>query len=232
MKTINHICAIFIKQIKDSLKNRLVLVVFFMFPILALVFKEIVSEVELDFILPSFMTMNTVMVPIIFMSSIVSEEKEKKTLRMLIMSNVKAWEYLIGVGFCVFLLALISNCVFLFIILLFDREIVTFIVSSIIGIILSLLIGSILAILSKNQMSVGPITAPVSMIIGLLPMFSAMNSELEKIAKDIYSYYVRQMFVTRELENSVNSWLILLINFLVLSLVFAIFYRIKGLNNE
>ena len=203
-----------------------------MFPILALVFKEIVSEVELDFILPSFITMNTVMVPIIFMSSIVSEEKEKKTLRMLIMSNVKAWEYLIGVGFCVFLLALISNCVFLFIIPFNAREIVTFIVSSIIGIILSLLIGSILAILSKNQMSVGPITAPVSMIIGLLPMFSAMNSELEKIAKGIYSYYVRQMFVTRELENSVNSWLILLINFLVLSLVFAIFYRIKGLNNE
>ena len=226
MKTINHICAIFIKQIKDSLKNRLVLVVFFMFPILALVFKEIVSEVELDFILPSFITMNTVMVPIIFMSSIVSEEKEKKTLRMLIMSNVKAWEYLIGVGFCVFLLALISNCFFLFIIPFNAKEIVTFIVSSIIG------IGSILAILSKNQMSVGPITAPVSMIIGLLPMFSAMNSELEKIAKGIYSYYVRQMFVTRELENSVNSWLILLINFLVLSLVFAIFYRIKGLNNE
>ena len=172
------------------------------------------------------------MVPIIFMSSIVSEEKEKKTLRMLIMSNVKAWEYLIGVGFCVFLLALISNCFFLFIIPFNAKEIVTFIVSSIIGIILSLLIGSILAILSKNQMSVGPITAPVSMIIGLLPMFSAMNSELEKIAKGIYSYYVRQMFVTRELENSVNSWLILLINFLVLSLVFAIFYRIKGLNNE
>lgn len=86
--------------------------------------------------------------------------------------------------------------------------------------------------IGKNQMSVGPITAPVSMIIGLLPMFSAMNSELEKIAKGIYSYYVRQMFVTWELENSVNSWLILLINFLVLSLVFAIFYRIKGLNNE
>lgn len=138
MKTINHICAIFIKQIKDSLKNRLVLVVFFMFPILALVFKEIVSEVELDFILPSFITMNTVMVPIIFMSSIVSEEKEKKTLRMLIMSNVKAWEYLIGVGFCVFLLALISNCFFLFIIPFNAKEIVTFIVSSIIGIILSL----------------------------------------------------------------------------------------------
>lgn len=32
-------------------------------------------------------------------------------------------------------------------------------------------------------MSVGPITAPVSMIIGLLPMFSAMNSELEKLLK-------------------------------------------------
>ena len=66
------------------------------------------------------------------------------------MSNVKAWEYLIGVGFCVFLLALISNCFFLFIIPFNAKEIVTFIVSSIIGIILSLLIGSILAILSKK----------------------------------------------------------------------------------
>ena len=42
------------------------------------------------------------------------------------MSNVKAWEYLIGVGFCVFLLALISNCVFLFIIPFNAKEIVTF----------------------------------------------------------------------------------------------------------
>ena len=70
MSALHHIAAVFRKQVKDSFKNRLILVVFFMFPVLAMVFKEIVSKEELDFMLPSFMTMNTVMIPIIFMSSI------------------------------------------------------------------------------------------------------------------------------------------------------------------
>jgi len=232
MNAINHIKAIFIKQIKDSLKNKLVLVVFFMFPILALVFKGIVSDTEFDLIMPSFMTMNTVMIPIIFMSSIISEEKEKKTLRMLIMSNIKAWEYLVGVGLCVFLLALISTLVFLVIVPFTIKETAVFIVSSIIGITFSLIIGAILAILSKNQMSVGPITAPVSMAIGLLPMFSAMNSKIETFAKIFYSYYVRQSFVTHTLNFGINGWLILLVNFALLISSFIILYRIKGLNNE
>lgn len=232
MNVFIHIYAIFIKQFKDSLKNRLLLVIFFMFPMLALVFKGIVSDAEFNLMMPSFMTMNTVMIPIIFMSSIVSEEKEKKTLRMLIMSGVKSLEYLVGVGMCVFLIALASTFMFLFIAPFNIDEAISFVISSIIGIALSLIIGAILAVLSKNQMSVGPITAPVSMAIGLLPMFAAMNNKIELFAKAFYSYYVRQLFITRSLTFESNSFLIILMNFVVLCLIFIVLYKKKGINNE
>ena len=59
------------------------------------------------------------------------------------------------------------------------------------------------------------------MIIGFLPMFSAMNNELEKLLRHLFPIMSDRCLSPGELENSVNSWLILLINFLVLSLVFC-----------
>lgn len=232
MSSIAHIYAIFVKQVKDSLRNRMIAMVFVMFPILALVFKGIVSEDELNFILPSFVTMNTVIIPIIFMSSIVAEEKEKHSLQMLMMSNIKAWEYLIGVGFCVFFQALISSCFFIFIASIPFGKVPVFILSAIVGICCSLLIGAIIAILSKNQMSVGPITAPVSMVIGLLPMFSAMNSRIETFAKMFYSYYVRNAFLSLKFDLDMEPVLIVTLNFLVLLLTFIVLYKFRKFSYE
>lgn len=232
MNVYNHISAIFIKQIKDSLKNPLTIVVFFMFPILSYIFKGLVSDEEFAYLLPSFMTMNTVMLPIIFMSSIVSEEKEKQSLRMLIMSNVKAWEYMVGIGICVFAEAMLSTCLFLLLVPLTIQGFIVCIVAAVIGICCSMLIGAILAVFSKNQMSVGPLCAPISMILGLLPMFSAMNDTIEHIAKIFYSYYVRKMFVSLHFEFPTYAWAIIGTNIIVLFSCFAIFYKHKGLVNE
>lgn len=60
------------------------------------------KDSELASVLPTFITMHIVMIPIINMANIIAEEKEKNTLRVLIMSNVKPMEYLIGIGLSVF----------------------------------------------------------------------------------------------------------------------------------
>lgn len=232
MTAFAHVYAVLIKQIKDSLKNRMILVIFFMFPILAVIFKSIVSENEFKSILPSFITMNTVMIPIVFMSSIVSEEKEKKSLRMLIMSNIKPWEYLVGVGCWVFIQAIVSSCLFILIIPVSINEGLVFILTAVIGIACSLIIGAIIAIVAKNQMSVGPVTAPISMILGLLPMFSSMNSDIEKIAKLFYSYYIRNTFVSLKYDLDAMSWLIIGLNLLVLITMFVLLYKCKGINDD
>lgn len=230
---IAHLAAIMKKQVKDSYRNPLILVIFLMFPIMSIVFKGIVSDDEFEILLPSFVTLNTVLLPIVFMSSIVSEDKEKKSLQMLIMSNVKGLTYLFGIGICVFFLSLISSMLFLFVFSINNFEqLVVYLLSSVIGICCSLIIGAILALAAKNQMSVGPLTAPISMIIGLLPMFSAMNKDLENIAKIFYSYYVRKFILSLEFEWNIESFLIIILNITILILVFVILYRIKGNKSE
>lgn len=229
MTSFIHIRAILHKQIKDALANRLTILIFLLFPLLSIVFKGIVNEEELKVMLPSFITMNTVMIPIISMSSSIAEEKEKHSLRMLIMSNVKAWEYIIGMSMSVFCTAFSSSLLFLFFFDISGSTILVFFVATTMGIIFSLLIGAILALLSKNQMSIGPITAPVSMIIGLFPMFAKMNDKLETPAKFLYSYYIREMFETFQFNYNLMSLLILIVNFLVLIVLFILLYKNKGL---
>ena len=232
MNSIFRIYAVFIKQVKDSINNRLIIMLFFMFPILAIIFKGLVKAEELDMLLPSFITMNTVMVPIIFMSSVVSEEKEKHSLQMLIMSNVKAWEYLIGIGTCVFIQAFISSCLFLVVYDVPLEKLAVFFINLAIGIACSLLVGAILAILAKNQMSVGPITAPVSMVIGLLPMFAEINDKLKSVATVFYSYYIRKAFVTLEISADTISITTIIINFFSLLLIFVLLYKFRKFNDD
>lgn len=232
MNSFFHILAIIHKQVRDSLKNRLILMIFFMFPALAIVFNFIVDKATLKSLIPSFLTINTIMVPIIFMSSIVAEEKETHSLQMLIMSNIKSWEYLLGVGICVFVQSIVSSCLFLFVFDISVSQLPVFITALTIGITYSLIIGAILAIIAKNQMSVGPVAAPASMLLGLLPMFSEMNGDLNKFAGIFYSYYVRKMFFSLEFCIDLKSIIVLLLNFVFLILIFTVLYRIKRFSNE
>ena len=92
----NNIAAIFKKQLKDTLKNKTVLIQFVMFPVLTLIMNNAIKMQEMpeNFFVNLFATMYIGMAPLTSIASIISEEKEKNTLRVLIMSNVKPYEYL------------------------------------------------------------------------------------------------------------------------------------------
>lgn len=226
---IRHISAIFIKQMKDLKKNKMIMLLMLMFPILSLLFNRIASEQEFLAILPTFLTMNGVLLPIIFTSSIVSEEKEKNSLRMLIMSNVKSWEYLIGVGLSVFFQTFLSSLLFIPVLNKDVHNLASIYCAMAIGIIFSFLIGAILAVICKNQMSAGPSSAPISLVLGMAPMFSQMNEEIEKYAKYLYSYYTFYMFSDKEFQINNDGFIILTVNLFVLLFVFIILYNKKGI---
>ena len=96
----NNIITILRKQTKDTLKNRIVFLQFFMCPALALVMEKFMQAEGTPplFYLRMMSGMYITFAPITAMASIMSEEKEKNTLRVLIMSNVKAWQYILGTG--------------------------------------------------------------------------------------------------------------------------------------
>ena len=63
------------------------------------------------FFVKLFSIMYIGMAPITAVTAIISEEKEKNTLRVLMMANVKPWQYLIGVGFYVWVIRMLGASV-------------------------------------------------------------------------------------------------------------------------
>ena len=96
----HNIGVIIKKQIKDTLKNKTVLIQFVMFPVLTLIFENAINIPDMPelFFTKLFSVMYMGMAPLVAVASIIAEEKEKNTLRVLTMANVKAWEYLAGIG--------------------------------------------------------------------------------------------------------------------------------------
>ena len=105
----NNTIAIFRKQLKDTLKNKTVLIQFVMFPILTLVmnYATEIDGIPKDFFVNLFAAMYIGMAPLTSIAAIMAEEKENNTLRVLMMSNVKSYEYLLGIGSYVW-----STCMF------------------------------------------------------------------------------------------------------------------------
>ena len=99
-----HIITIIKKQIRDTLRNKAVFIQFVMFPALAaFMTKSIQIEgMPANFFVKLFAAMYVGMAPFTSISAIISEEKEKNTLRVLLMADVTPWQYLAGVGSYVF----------------------------------------------------------------------------------------------------------------------------------
>ena len=90
----HNVGVIFKKQLKDTLKNKTVLIQFIMFPAMTLLMENAVKIPDMPelFFTKLFSVMFLGMAPITSAAAIISEEKEKNTLRVVTMANVKAWE--------------------------------------------------------------------------------------------------------------------------------------------
>ena len=96
----HHIKAVMYKQFCDTLKNKLLLLLIFMYPVLAYIFYFLLKDTQeaVNIVIPIFITMHIIMAPIVCMSSIISEEKEKNTIKVLLFSGIRSYEYLLGVA--------------------------------------------------------------------------------------------------------------------------------------
>ena len=119
----HHIKAVMYKQFCDTLKNKLLLLLIFMYPVLAYIFYFLLKDTQeaVNIVIPIFITMHIIMAPIVCMSSIISEEKEKNTIKVLLFSGIRSYEYLLGVAGVLMGILIVSVIPYLFI-LKFDTE--------------------------------------------------------------------------------------------------------------
>lgn len=228
----NKIYAIFNKQLKDTLKNKSVLIQFLMFPIMAIIMQNSIKMQGMpeNYFVTLFASMYIAMAPITSMAAIISEEKEKNTLRMLLMSNVKPMEYLIGVGGYVCLICMMGSFVFATVGHYHGMVLLQFMGSMAVGIIISILIGSAIGTWSKNEMMATSLTVPVMMIFSFLPMLSSFNTAIQKVSVFAYSQQIYSLIgEVEKLHVSTECILVVCVNFVIVLALFLTAYRRSGL---
>ena len=224
----NNIIAIFKKQLKDTLKNKTVLIQFILFPIMTLIMNNAIKMPDMpeNFFVNLFATMYIGMAPLTSMAAILSEEKEKNTLRVLIMSNVKPQEFLLGIGSYVWFACMLGGIVICAAGKYDLQTGIAFLGIMAIGILTSLLIGAIIGIWSRSQMMATSLAVPVMMVFSFIPMLSMFNHSIEKFAKILYSeQIIRMLSQINDLQLDAANMGVVVMNIFIAAVVFVIVFR-------
>lgn len=229
MKNAAAVCK---KQARDTWKNKAVLIQFVMFPALAIFMEQAVRIPGMPehFFINLFAAMYVGMAPMVAMSSIISEEKEKNTLRVLLMSNVKPWEYLAGIGISIWAMCMAGSVAFCLTGGYQARQAAAFLGIMAVGILPSLFLGAAIGAWSQTQMAAASITVPVMLVFSFLPMLSVFNRAVSKVAR--YTYSEQISILLRGVGDGkigMGSLLIIGGNMLAALALFAIAYRKSGL---
>jgi len=226
--------AIFIKQTKDMLKNFSVLIMFILYPLVALVMTELVAGRMEG--LPQGMFTNMMSSIFVGMSLIMSaagviaEDRENKSLRFLVIAGVKPYSYLLGIGGVIFTASLFTTVAFGFIGRFNPDEFLAFTVIMLSGSIASIILGATIGIFSNNQQAASGLSMPFAIIFGFGPMIAMFNEQVEKVLRFFYTYQI-SVIVNDFSAGVMKPLTVIWVNIAVLSVLFAFAYKKKGLRN-
>ena len=170
------------------------------------------------------------MAPILILSAIISEEKEKGSLRMLMMSNVKPMEYLLGIGAYVFVFCM-AGVLFMGLLGKFSlQELWMFLLLNACGILISSVIGALIGVVSDNQTAASGLSVPAMLLTSFIPMLSMFNASIRNVGKFLYSQQIyEQINNSSTIVLSAQSFVVILINFALVLVQYVYMYRKKQL---
>lgn len=228
--------ALFKLGIEDLTKNANV----FVYIIMPLAFSLLYSNMDTipkDFVFSLSVLLNLSMVPVALMGTIIAEEKEKHTLRTLMLNDVSATEILFAKALICMLFVMLNNILMYFIV---DFSINNFISYQVIAFLVSLSViffGALVGLLAKNQMSAGLLSIPF-MAIFMAPIF--INMTKSKFAANISSLLPTDAMMeifdvipknNFTLVNTLTELIVILVWLVLSILLFNIVYKKVGVDN-
>ncbi|MCM1559570.1 MAG: ABC transporter permease [Butyrivibrio sp.] len=171
------------------------------------------------------------MAPLTSIAAVVAEEKEQNTLRVLLMSNVRPWEYLLGCGSYIWLACMLGSLVICAAGSYTPRERAAFMLIMAAGITASLLIGLAIGAWSRTQIMATSLSIPIMMIFSFLPMLSMFHTGIAKIAKYTYSQQISLLLnQVGFLQLHADNVIILAVNMCLFIALFFLAYKKCGLD--
>ncbi|MDK2808600.1 MAG: type transport system permease protein [Clostridiales bacterium] len=226
------IYAIFLKQAKDTLKNKAILIQFILFPVLAIIMDHSITlpNMPKHYFVFVFASMYVGMAPLVSASSIISEEKQGNTLRVLMMSNIRACEYLIGEGLLILFACTLGTFVFAAEAGYTGSKLVEFIALMLLGILISIFLGFGIGAWCSNQITATSLTVPFMMLLSFVPMIATFNATVEKYAFFLYTQQISASINPLTPKgDSFSSFVILFLNAGAALLIFTFAYKKRGI---
>ncbi|AKN32060.1 ABC transporter [Clostridium carboxidivorans P7] len=188
--SIRRVNALFIKELKDFFQNPNILVMFMMPIMFAILYGKMmgtripkVSSLEICLLL------SLTMVGCSSAACLIAEEKEKNTLRTLMLSPLSPIEFLTGKSLISLLSCMVSSLIVFFIVSAPNVNLFLYIIISLISSITIIILGLLIGLLCKSQLETGIASTPIIMILMLVPMFSGISSALKNIANFCFTYH-------------------------------------------
>ena len=224
---------IYRKQLKDTKNNVALWIQFVMFPVMAAIMENSirVEGMPEHFFVGMFTVMHVGMAPLTVSAAIISEEKEKNTLRMLLFANVKPLEYLCGTGGFVFTACMAGGVAFGFLGGYTGEKLLLFCLIMAAGILASMLFGAAIGVWSRTQIAATAVMTPVMMVFAFLPMLAMFNQTIEKIADIVYSQHIQLLMNSLNAGTPAEAKNVITIaaNVMLAAVLFGIAYRRRGL---
>lgn len=176
------------------------------------------------------------MIPTTVLPTMIAEEKEKNTLRSLILANVKGQEFLFAKLIVCMLLTLTDAVIVFFVADTEIKYLPVYLFSVAISTSGLLFLGAVAGLLSKDQTSAGTISSPLLMFVMIPPLFADMNETIEKVAMAVPTTFFQTIFSTfikgesLFMHDNVIAMLICLVWMIAGFIVFNIFYKRKGVD--
>lgn len=179
--------ALFKKDFKNCFMNRNASLMLLLPIVFVLLYKFLLNDsneegISVYYTLMMCSVLTLSVIPLNILAMLISEEKEKHTLRSLMMANVNATEFIASkAAACLILMMLESTVIYLLCGLAMN------LMALYLGIILVvslaiILFGAVVGISARDQMAAGTLGTPLMMLFLIPPVFSTMNHFFEKIS--------------------------------------------------
>lgn len=188
--SMRRVNALIKKEVKNLSKNMNVLF-FCMLPLIfCFIYSNFLSESQeiKIVILNHLLNMNFTIISGTLIAMLIAEEKEKNTLRTLMLAGVSPLEFLSGKAILTLLISIVINILMFFIARMELAYLGQFILITTLATASMIEFGAVIGIVAENQMSTGTIGMPLFMLILLVPFFARINNVFEGIAKVLPSY--------------------------------------------
>lgn len=181
--------ALFSKDLKDSVKNPTMLVCCLMPLGFIILYKNLMGGnfegAEQQALFSSMLVTWALLFTATMVSSMatvtaIAEEKEKNTLRTLMLANVSAEQIIASRGIVTLLLIGVVNAACYLVIGQPLSDLPAYLAIGILGSVPIVLLSLILGLAARDQMSAGLLSVPI-LILGIAPMFAQLNEDFSKV---------------------------------------------------